>query len=283
MSFQKIKNYVQILKPKDYGRSIPIIASELVASTVKEKRFYLALIYFVAFPLLILLLGSVEPAIQTGPGIAIFQAHTAIKNFIPAIYISFFLGQILIVLLNADAISGEIEEDTFPLLRSKPVYDSEIIMGKFFGMVVIIALLDIPILILIYIVNLVRYDAEFPATYLSTIDEILGATLLIILLQCIVIALTLVFSTIFSRSLYSILSSMLGLFVISQIAGSLGDSNNYLSFQWLVDAILPKMLYHLEPLESSTPSLLTMFGGLIGAIIGLLTIAIMILRQKELN
>lgn len=283
MSFERIKNYVYIVKPKNYGRSIPIIASELISSTLKEKRFYLAIIYFVAFPLLILLVGSVGAAIQTGPGIALFQAHTAIRGYISIIYISFFLGQIFIVLLNADAISGEIEENTFPLLRSKPVYDSEIIIGKFLGMLAIISLLDIPILLLIYIVNLARFNADFPITYLSSLDEILGAIFLVILLQSIIISLTLVFSTIFSRSLYAILSSMLGLFVISQIASSLGSSNNYLSFQWLVDAILPKMLYHLEPLENSTPSLLALFMGLIGTIIGLLTIAIMILRQKELK
>ena len=110
--------------------------------------------------------------IQTGSGIALFQAHTAIKGYIIAFYISFFLGQIFIVLLNADAISGEVEENTLQLLRSKPVYDSEIIVGKFLGMVVIISLLDIPTLIIIYFVTLARYNADFPITYISSIDEI---------------------------------------------------------------------------------------------------------------
>lgn len=283
MSLERIKNYVRVAKPPNYGKSIPIIASEIITSTIREKRFYLALVYFVAFPLLILLIGSIAPAIQTGPGIALFEAQSAIRDYIFAIYISFFLGQMLIVLLNADAISGEVEEDTLPLLRSKPVYDSEIILGKFFGMLVIISLLDVPILVLIYVVTLTRYNADFPVTYVETIDELAGAIFLVILLQCIIISLTLVFSTIFNRSLYSILASMLGLFVISQIAGGLGDSDNYLSFPWLVDTILPKMLYHLEPVDKSSPPLLMMFTGLIGTIATLLTFAILILRQKELK
>jgi ABC-type transport system involved in multi-copper enzyme maturation permease subunit len=278
-----MKNFIVNVRPKNYGRSIPIIASELIKSTLKEKRFYLAIIYFVAFPLLILLITNIQPAIQTGTGVALFEAHGAIRNYVLFIYTSFFLGQVFIVLLNADAISGEVEENTLPLLRSKPIYDSEIIFGKFFGMVVIISLLDFPVLLIIYITNLAKFDAKFPDAYLYGLDEIFGAILFIILIQSVIIALTLVFSTIFSRSLYSILSSLLGLFVIAQIAGALGEANNYISFDWLVNATLPKMLYHLEPLDSSTPSLLTIFMGIITVIASLLISSILILRRKELT
>ncbi|MHA2030667.1 MAG: ABC transporter permease [Candidatus Kariarchaeaceae archaeon] len=283
MSVQSMKNFIVNVRPKNYGRSIPIIASELIKSTLKEKRFYLAIIYFVAFPLLILLITNIQPAIQTGTGVALFEAHGAIRNYVLFIYTSFFLGQVFIVLLNADAISGEVEENTLPLLRSKPIYDSEIIFGKFFGMVVIISLLDFPVLLIIYITNLAKFDAKFPDAYLYGLDEIFGAILFIILIQSVIIALTLVFSTIFSRSLYSILSSLLGLFVIAQIAGALGEANNYISFDWLVNATLPKMLYHLEPLDSSTPSLLTIFMGIITVIASLLISSILILRRKELT
>jgi ABC-type transport system involved in multi-copper enzyme maturation permease subunit len=283
MSVKSIRKYFIGVKPKGYGRSIPIIATELIKSTIKEKRFYLALLYFAAFPLLILLVSNVQPAIQSGTGIALFEAQSAVRNYILAIYLSFFLGQVFIVLLNADAISGEIEEQTLPLLRSKPVYDSEIIFGKFLGMVAIISLLDLPVLLIIYYSNMIKFDADFPMAYIATIDEIFGAIIFLILIQSVIIALTLVFSTMFSRSLYSILSSLLGLFMISQISDLLSDSNNYISFNWLIRATLPKMLYHLEPLESSTPSLASILSGVILVISGLLSTAILILRRKELT
>ncbi|OLS27198.1 MAG: hypothetical protein HeimC2_13080 [Candidatus Heimdallarchaeota archaeon LC_2] len=283
MSVNSISAYLQKIKILKFGGSIPVIAKELFTSTLKEKRFYLALIYYAAFPLLLLSFTFTQPVIQTGTGNALFEAHTTVRDFIFIIYTSFFLGQIFIVLLNADSISGEVEEDTLPLLRSKPVYDSEIVLGKFFGMLGIFALLDIPVLVLIYFTNLIKFQAEFPMAYINTVDEIIGTIVFVILLQSIIISLTLVFSTIFSRSLYSILSSLLGLFVISQIAGTLGDSNNYISFDWLVRATLPKMLYHLEPLDGSTPALITIFMGLFAVITALLSTSILILRNKELT
>lgn len=283
MSVKSITTYLKGISFNQYGKSIPVIAKEIFNSTLKEKRFYLALLYYAAFPLLILLITLVQPVIQTGTGNALFEAHTAVRAYILIFYTSFFLGQVFIVLLNADAISGEVEEDTLPLLRSKPVYDSEIVLGKFFGMMGIMALMDIPVLVIIYFSNLIKFKAEFPQAFLYTLDEIIGTIIFVILLQSIIIALTLVFSSIFSRSLYSILSSLLGLFLLSQIAGILGDSNNYISLDWLVRATLPKMLYHLEPLNGSIPSLFSIFAGIIGVIVSLLTTSILILRHKELT
>ncbi len=265
-----------------YGRSIPIIAQELFTSSIREKRFYLAVLYYNVFPILIVLFSVAQPVVQSGTGIALFYAQVNTTDIIKSIFTSFFLGQILLVLLTADQISGEVEQDTFPLLRSKPVYDSEIILGKFSGMLGIMILIDVPTIAIVYVVNLIRYNADYPQAYIGTIDEVIGAIIVVLLLQGIIISFVLVFSTIFSKSLYAILASLLSIFILSSISGSLGEKNNYISFNWLLDATLPEIFYHLEPFSFGVPSLFTFVISLSATIIVFLTSATIILRNKEL-
>ncbi|MHA2169542.1 MAG: ABC transporter permease [Candidatus Kariarchaeaceae archaeon] len=264
-----------------YGRCIPIISQELFRSTIREKRFYLAVFYYNIIPIAIILFSSTQPVVQSGTGIALFYAQRNTMLFIKSIFLSFFLGQILLVLLTADQISGEVEQETFPLLRSKPVYDSEIILGKFIGMIALILILNLPTIIFAYTANLIRYNAEFPMAYIETIDEVVGGIIILILLQSLIISFTLITSAIFSRSLYAILSSLISIFILSSISGSLG-SKNYLSFEWLLDATLPSVFYHLEPLEAAIPHVMVFIGAITGIITLFLMVAILILRKKEL-
>jgi ABC-2 type transport system permease protein len=266
----------------NYGRSIPVIAEELFKSTIREKRFYLAVFYYNVIPLLIMFFTVTQPVVQSGTGIAVFYAHLNTANVIKSVFISFFLGQILLVLMTADHISGEVEMDTFPLLRSKPVYDSEIILGKYLGMLGVMFVLDLPTIIGVFFMNMLRYNADYPEAYFGVLDEVLGVIVILLLLQGMLIALTLIFSVIFSKSLYAILSSLLLIFILSSISGSLGESNNYVSFNWLLDAILPNVFYNLNPINSSIPSGYSLLFTMVGVNLAFLTTATLILRNKEL-
>ncbi len=267
-----------------YGRAIPIVAWNLLRHLVRERRFLLSAVYFVLLPIY-LISNSVLTAVQTGSGIALFYAHRNISFYIRTFYLSFFLGQILVVVLSADQLAGEIEQDTYALLRSKPVHDSEIVIGKFLGLVGVVSLLDLPGYLFIYFYSLVRYEAETSA-YIGTVDEIIGGFLLLLLLHSIIIAFTLLFSSLFSKNLYSILSSLIFIFILSIVTGLIQGANteivdNYLSIDWLAQAILPSVLYHLDPLESS-PNVPVIILGIIGAIASFLGLTTLVMRNKEI-
>lgn len=270
----------RVVFPKGYGKAMLTIAVELITSTIREKKFYLAMLYFVIFPLFIVAVGDLGSAVEHGPGIALYEAHTGTRAFIITFYVSFFLGQIFLVILNADAISGEIEQGTFALLKTKPVHDSEIILGKFTGMLVIVAILDIPTLLIVYFTTLIRFGAKFPTTYIHTIDEIVFTIIIVILIQSIILSMSLLFSTIFNKSLYSILASMLALFLASQFSGLLSSKANYLSFQWLIDAILPSFMYDLPKIEGIVNAIWIILGVIFTSLIFLIS-SIIILQQKE--
>lgn len=268
-----------------YGRNIPIIAKDVISFSLREKRFYLAAIYFVLIPVVLNLFNNIGSTIvQSGSGIALYYAQTAVLQEFKTIYISFFLGQILLVILSADLIAGEVEHDTISLLKTKPIYDSEIILGKFLGSMAVISILDLPALFYIYFSFLMKLDATWPSAYLGTIDEIVMALIVLLLLQSIIVAMTLMLSTIFSKTLYAILSSLLALFILSTISSSMvaaGEEYNYLSFEWLLDAIMPYIFYHLEPMEIELAGLFSFIVMLI-LIPGIfLFVSILFLRRRE--
>ncbi|MCY3410793.1 MAG: ABC transporter permease subunit [Candidatus Heimdallarchaeota archaeon] len=270
-----------------YGRNINIIALQVFKSTIKEKKFYLAAIYFTIFPIILNLFGDAGQVVFSGSGIALFYAQTVSLSMVKTVFLSFFLGQILIIILTADLIAGEVEMKTFELLRSKPVFDSEIVFGKFLGMMYLLGSMNIPSIIIIYSKYLISLEAEFPGAYMGTLDELLGLIIIVNLLQGMIVALTLLFSTIFAKSLYAILSSLLSLFILSTISDSLlasGAEYNYISMSWLLDAVMPYIFYHLEPLENvELPSLFGFVMGFMTVILAFLLLAIAILRNREVQ
>jgi len=280
---ERLQTLKSIQFPK-YGRSVGIVAWNLFRQLIRERRLLLSAVYFIVVPIF-LISNSVLTAVQTGSGIALFYAHRNIENYIRTFYLSFFLGQILIVVLSADQLAGEIEQDTYALLRSKPVRDSEIVIGKFFGLLGVVSLLDLPGYLYIYFYSLITYQADTPA-YIGTIDEIIGGFLLLLLLQSIIIAITLLFSSLFSKNLYSILASLIFIYIISIITGLIQGSNtkivdNYLSIDWLAQAILPSVLYHLEPLESHPDPVLVILS-ILAVIAGALGLTTVIMRNREI-
>ncbi|MHA2502035.1 MAG: ABC transporter permease [Candidatus Kariarchaeaceae archaeon] len=270
--------------PLDYGRSIPIIMAETFHAFRKEKRFYISIIYYIAFPLLLLLMSAGAPVINTGTGIAIYYAQLNTSLQVKALFLSFFPGQIFLVILSSDQVASEVENDTLSLVMGKPVYHSEMIIGKFMGLLSILAVLQVPTLLVVYYSNLARYKAEFPYALVSSLDEVIAMLFLVIAIQGMILALSLMISSIFDRSLYAILTGILGLFIVSSVSDGIAanpDAANYLSLSYYLDAILPVFFFNLEKLDSQ-PSVLALFLVILGTTAGFLTISVALIRRREL-
>ena len=270
--------------PKGYGRSIPIIIEETVTSFIKEKRFYISIVYYVLLPIILVLGGSGSALIQTGTGIAIYYAQLNTSFFIKSLFLTFFPGQIFLVILSSDQIAGEVESDTLSLVLSRPTYHSEIIIGKYLGLLTILAILQIPSLSFIYYFNLIRYGAAFPFAFWSSLDEFIAMLIIILLIQSMILALALLISSTFDRSLYAILSSILGLFVLSSLSDTFASdpsSVNYMSLPYYVDSILPSIFFNLEPLEKG-PNVLSMMMVILVVVAVFQICSVLILRRKEL-
>ena len=108
--------------------------------------------------------------------------------------------------------------------------------------------------------------------------------ILILLLQSMIIGLTLMISSIFDRSLYAILSSILSLFIISSISNNqtnLEDGINYFNLGDYIDAILPAIFFNLNKLDPEPNIALLLF--LVLFLISLfLFFTNLILNRKEL-
>ena len=100
----------------------------------------------------------------------------------------------------------------------------------------------------------------------------------------LIVALAIAISAVFSRSLYAILTSILALFIISTASDIMGgpgtDGTNYISFIWLVDAVLPEVFFNLEPLKNNV-ALFPFLLGSLAVIATILLVATLILRRKE--
>ncbi len=230
-------------------REIHIISSDVFKTNIREKKILLAVLYYVLTPLVNLLILSFAPIVQKGNGIAIFQAQFATTELIKNYFVSFFLGQILIALLTADQIAGEVERETLVLVRSKPIHDSSVVIGKYLGMMYTLCLMILPVSVTYYFSVLGIYGATWPDTFLKSLDEILAVAFLIVLMLGVVISLAILASSIFNKSLHAIIATLLGIFGINLLGGSIFDENNYLSLSWYVDAIFPNIFYNLEPLD----------------------------------
>ncbi len=259
---------------------IHIISSDVFSTNIHERKMLLAVLYYVIVPLINLLILSLAPIVQKGTGIAIFQAQFATTELVKNYFVSFFLGQILIALLTADQIAGEFERDTFALLRSKPIHDFSIVIGKFLGMIYTLIVMILPVSIVYYYSLLGIYGAEWPWTYLKSLDEILAISLLIVLMLGSVVGISLLASSIFSKSLHAIIATLLGLFGINLMGDALFGKNNYLALSWYVDAIFPDIFYNLEPLKD-IPNAISLVLILLTANVSFLLVSSIILMNRE--
>ncbi|MGB1981497.1 MAG: hypothetical protein ACPHQO_03405 [Candidatus Kariarchaeum pelagius] len=127
-------------------------------------------------------------------------------------------------------------------------------------------------------------NSEFPFAFYTSLDEVVVMFILILLLQSMIIGLTLMISSIFDRSLYAILSSILSLFIISSISNNqtnLEDGINYFNLGDYIDAILPAIFFNLNKLDPEPNITLLLF--LVLFLISLfLFFTNLILNRKEL-
>ncbi len=261
-------------------REIHIISSDVFLSNLKERKILLAVLYYIVVPVSNLIFLSFIPIVQKGTGIAIFQAQLATTELIKTYFVSFFLGQILIALLTSDQIAGEVERGTFTLLRSKPLNDWSIALGKYLGMLYTLIMLILPVSILYFVSILGIYEADWPWTYIKSLDEIIAACVLIVLLLGVIVSLSILSSAVFNKSMHSIISTLLVLFVLSISGSALFGSNNYFSMSWYVDAIFPHFFYNLEPLKDA-PNGSVLVLVLVAANIAIVGLSCIILMLKE--
>lgn len=261
-------------------REIHIVSSDVFQTNIRERKILLAVLYYVFVPIVNLLILSLAPIVQKGTGIAIFQAQFATIELIKTYFVSFFLGQILIALLTADQIAGEVERETLVLLRSKPLHDFSVVVGKYLGMMYTLCLMILPVSIVYYFSVLGIYGASWPWTYLKSLDEIVAASILIVLMLGVVISLAILASSIFNKSLHAIIATLLGIFGINLLGDSVFGENNYLSLSWYVDAIFPHIFYNLEPLED-IPNGLLLTATLLGINVVIVFLSSVILMNKE--
>ncbi len=283
MTFTRATSYFQNISVRPIItslRNIHIISLDVFFSNIREKKFWLAILYYVVVPLGSMLGGFFIPVIQNGTGIALYQAQFSTTSMITGTFLSFFLGQILIALLTADQIAGDIERGTFTLFRSKPIYEFEVVFGKYFGMLYTLSILSVPVLIINYYTQMFRFGAFWPDAFIHSLDEIIAVAVILVVLLGAVIGLALLTSSVFSKSLHSIITTLLLLFLVDFFGNLLPSNSKYLSLSWYVDVIYPKIFYNLEPVKNS-PDPLMLFFLLIGVNLLFLVVASIILRLRE--
>lgn len=124
-------------------RTILTIARLTIHETQRRRILWVALFMGVAF-LLVFGLGfhyifvEVE-AEQVGPGP--FDLPTVIATFLTlaGLYVINFLVIVIAALLSAGTISGELESHTMETIVTKPIRRWEVVLGKWLGLTVIIA------------------------------------------------------------------------------------------------------------------------------------------------
>lgn len=113
-------------------RHVLAVATQEFRIGVRNRWVVLAALILLVFALVLGLLGS-APSGALGVGkLAITVASLAT--------LSVYLVPLLALLLGFDAIAGEVERGTLPLMLATPITRGSVILGKFFGHLAVIAL-----------------------------------------------------------------------------------------------------------------------------------------------
>ena len=196
-----------------------VISTETFKETLNNKRFYLQAFVF-SIPVLYILFSLGSTPVPTGNAEAIYRAHSELIGVFNSLWI-IWIGEIFIFLLASDAISGEIERDTFRILRTKPIYDYDIVYGKYLGFSLLILALILPLSLIVYYGRMMQYGASSHILW-SSLDELLGAVAVAWLTLSAYIALALLFSALFSKSLHSIMAGIMAILGIEILIGGSG-------------------------------------------------------------
>ena len=140
--------------------------------------------------------GSIRPAERVGVTIFVGQTVYGIASF---------LMLFAVPLLSMGLISGERKSQTLPFLFSAPISLTEIVVGKFLGLIVFLGILVIYILIMLSTLN-IWSDIDF--------GYLLSNSLGLILLAASFSALGIYFSSLTSQPIVAAILSFIALFAL---------------------------------------------------------------------
>lgn len=112
--------------------AILAIAQTEICIGVRNRWVVLASLVLLVFALLLVLLGSAPGGNIKGDTLTIVVASLAT--------LSVYLVPLIALLLSFDAIAGEIDRGTLQLMLACPVSRSQVLVGKFFGHVIVLAI-----------------------------------------------------------------------------------------------------------------------------------------------
>ncbi len=186
------------------GRAL-IISIETLRNMITSRKFLLAVLYF-AFSLIVdAFTLSNQLILEKNDSFAMFKAQQLIRERLETYWFS-TLGLLVILVLSADLISGEVERDTLHALYGKPITVAEIIMGKFLGTVLAFSFVINTILMTTFYLQATTFGASKTALY-NTIDEVAYFVFISFLIIAGLVSLSLFFSVITSKTLQSALLS----------------------------------------------------------------------------
>ena len=140
--------------------------------------------------------GSIRPAERVGVTIFVGQTVYGIASF---------LMLFAVPLLSMGLISGERKSQTLPFLFSAPISLTEIVVGKFLGLIIFLGILVIYILLMLSTLN-IWSDIDF--------GYLLSNSLGLILLAASFSALGIYFSSLTSQPIVAAILSFIGLFAL---------------------------------------------------------------------
>jgi ABC-2 type transport system permease protein len=140
--------------------------------------------------------GSIRPAERVGVTIFVGQTVYGIASF---------LMLFAVPLLSMGLISGERKSQTLPFLFSAPISLTEIVVGKFLGLIIFLSILVVYILIMLSTLN-IWSDIDF--------GYLLSNSLGLILLAASFAALGIYFSSLTSQPIVAAILSFIALFAL---------------------------------------------------------------------
>ncbi len=186
------------------GRAL-VISIETLRNMVTSRKFMLAVLYF-AFSLIVdAFTLSNQLILEKNDAFAMFKAQQLIQERLETYWFS-TLGLLVILVLSADLVSGEVERDTLHALYGKPITVAEIIIGKFLGTVLAFGSVINVILVSTFYLQATTFGASKNALY-NTVDEVLYFIFIAFLVVAGLVSLSLFFSVITSKTLQSALLS----------------------------------------------------------------------------
>ena len=153
--------------------------------------------------------GSIRPAERVGVTIFVGQTVYGIASF---------LMLFAVPLLSMGLISGERKSQTLPFLFSAPISLTEILVGKFLGLIIFLSILVVYILLMLSTLN-IWADIDF--------GYLLSNSLGLILLAASFSALGIYFSSLTSQPIVAAILSFIALFALMGLDKFFGSQPNH--------------------------------------------------------